>query len=202
MRNSYLPQLHGMLFNKSKQCGPDITSNRTVQCGNCNVTISRFKNNFECQSLNNPQLCDSNSCYQTKDCFQQNCTSTEVICTSECSDSSSAIGFQCDDRSLALKSQFCDGKFDCPGKSDEIRYKPGFKCIESRGTCVLPQPNLYDNTSHCTDKSDLCLNDEFCFRCIGDQMKVSSKQLCNGIFDCLNASDECLERDVKLPNFS
>ena len=179
---------------KIEQCSPNITLNRTVRCRNCNVIISRFKSNFDCQSLNNSQLCDSNTCYQTKseDCFQQNCTSTEVICTSECSDSSCTIGFQCDDRSLALKSQFCDGKFDCPDRSDEIRYKPGFKCIESRGTCVLPQPNLYDNTSHCTDKSDLCLNDESCFRCIGDQIIVSSKQLCNGIFDCFDASDECL----------
>ena len=178
---------------KIEQCGPDITSNRTVQCGNCNVTISRFKNNFDCLSLNNSQLCDNSTCQTvSKNCFQQNCTSTEVICTSECSDSSCTIGFQCDDRSLALKSQFCDGKFDCPDRSDEIRYKPGFKCIESRGTCVLPQLNLNDTIPHCTDKSDLCSNNESCFRCIGDQIIVSSKQLCNGIFDCFDGSDECL----------
>ena len=179
---------------KTEQCGADITLNRTVQCGNCNVTISRFANITECQLLNDPQLCDNNTCYQTnfKKCFQENCTSTEVICTSECSDSSCTIGFQCNDRSLALKSQFCDGKFDCPDRSDEIRYKPGFKCIESKGTCVLPQLNLNDTMPHCTDESDLCLNDESCFRCIGDQMNVSSKQLCNGIFDCFDASDECL----------
>ena len=177
-----------------EQCGADITLNRTVQCGNCNVIISRFANISECQLLNNPQLCDRETCYEThfKECFQKNCTSTEVICTSECSDPSCTIGFQCDDRSLALKSQFCDGKFDCPDRSDEIRYKPGFKCIESRGTCVLPQLNLNDTTPHCTDKSDLCLNDQSCFRCISDQMNVSSKQLCNGIFDCFDASDECL----------
>ena len=144
--------------------------------------------------LNDSQLCDSKTCYQThfKKCFQENCTSTEVICTSKCSDPSCTTGFQCDDRSLALKSQFCDGKFDCPDRSDEIRYKPGFKCIESKGTCILPQLNLNDTMPHCTDKSDLCLNDESCFRCIGDQINVSSKQLCNGIFDCTDASDECL----------
>ena len=34
--------------------------------------------------------------------------------------------------------------------------------------------------------------DESCFSCISDQMKVSSKQLCNGIFDCFDGSDECL----------
>ena len=179
---------------KIEQCGADITLNRTVQCGNCNVIISRFANISECQLLNNSQLCDSTTCYEThfKECFQQNCTSTEVICTSKCSNSSCKTGFQCDDRSLALKSQFCDGKFDCPDRSDEIRYKPGFKCIESRGTCVLPQLNLNDTIAHCTDKSDLCLNDQSCFRCISDQMNVSSKQLCNGIFDCFDASDECL----------
>ena len=179
---------------KIEECGPDITLNRTVQCGNCSVTISRFANISECQLLNDLQLCDSTTCYQTdsKECFQENCTSTEVICTSECSDSSCTTGFQCHDRSLALNSQFCDGKFDCPDRSDEIRYKPGFKCIESRGTCVLPQLNLNDTKPHCTDKSDLCLNDESCFHCIGDQIIVSSKQLCNGIFDCDDASDECL----------
>ena len=144
--------------------------------------------------LNDLQLCDSTTCYQTdsKECFQENCTSTEVICTSKCSDSLCTTGFQCDDRSLALKSQFCDGKFDCPDRSDEIHYKPGFKCFESRGTCVLPQLNLNDNIPHCTDKSDLCLNNESCFRCIRDQIIVSSKQLCNGIFDCFDGSDECL----------
>ena len=179
---------------KIEQCGADITSNRTVQCGNCNVTISRFANISECERLNDPQLCDSTTCYQThfKKCFQQNCTSTEVICTSECSDSSCTTGFQCDDRSLALNSQFCDGKFDCPDRSDEIRYKPGLKCFESRGTCILPQLNLNDTIPHCTDKSDLCLNDESCFRCIEDKIIISSKQVCNGIFDCRDASDECL----------
>ena len=179
---------------KIEQCGADITLNRTVQCGNCSVIISRFANISECQLLNDPQLCDNTTCYQTdsKECFQKNCTSTEVICTSKCSDPSCTTGFQCNDRSLALKSQFCDGKFDCPDRSDEIRYKPGFKCIESRGTCVLPQLNLNDAMPHCTDKSDLCLNDESCFRCIRDQIIVSSKQLCNGIFDCFDGSDECL----------
>ena len=179
---------------KIEQCGADITLNRTVQCGNCSVTISRFANISECERLNNSQLCDNNTCYQTnfKKCFQENCTSNEVICTSKCSDPLCTTGFQCDDRSLALKSQFCDGKFDCPDRSDEIRYKPGFKCIESKGTCVLPQLNLNDTMPHCTDKSDLCLNGESCFRCISDQIIVSSKQLCNGIFDCFDASDECL----------
>ena len=179
---------------KIEQCGANITLNRTVQCGNCNVTISRFANIFECESLNDPQLCDSTTCYQThvKICFQENCTSTEVICTSKCSDPLCRTDFQCNDRSLALKSQFCDGKFDCPDRSDEIRYKPGFKCIESSQTCVLPQLNLYDTMPHCTDKSDLCLIDKSCFRCIRDQINVSSKQLCNGIFDCFDASDECL----------
>ena len=179
---------------KIEQCGADITLNRTVQCGNCSVIISRFANSSKCQLLNDSKLCDSTTCYRTdpKECFQKNCTSTEVICTSKCSDSLCTTGFQCDDRSLALKSQFCDGKFDCPDRSDEIRYKPGLKCFESRGTCILPQLNLNDNIPHCTDKSDLCLNDKSCFRCIRDQINVSSKQLCNGIFDCNDASDECL----------
>ena len=51
--------------NKIEECGTNITLNKTVQCGNCNVTISRFANISECQLLNDRQLCDSKTCYQT-----------------------------------------------------------------------------------------------------------------------------------------
>ena len=200
---------------KIEQCGADITLNRTVQCGNCNITISRFANISECERLNDPQLCDKSTCYHTyfKKCFQENCTLTEVICTSKCSDPSCTTGFQCNDSSLVLKSQFCDGKFDCPDRSDEIRYKPGFKCIELKGTCVLPQfckdichtfftigeyycdgvySPVYQNIRSfgCSRGFDelFCSKRHAC--CAVDKASIRLDEMCNEVVDCDDGSDE------------
>ena len=87
----------------------------------------------------------------------------------------------------------CDGLVDCLDKSDEIQHQHGFKCVAigSERKCVLPQRNLLDNIAQCRDESDLCKNNS-CFQCFDRRLLISSNQLCDGLFDCYDWSDECL----------
>ena len=87
----------------------------------------------------------------------------------------------------------CDGTVDCFDKSDETQYRHGFKCvaIDSDRKCILPQRNLHDNVAQCKDESDLCINNS-CFQCFDRRLLISSKQVCDGLFDCYDWSDECL----------
>ena len=96
---------------------------------------------------------------------------------------------QCADNSLILSSQFCDGIVDCDDGSDEVINQPGFQCNE----CILPQSNLYDDVAHCADGSDLCFNStSACFECFDKLLLISSAQVCDGVGDCYDMSDECL----------
>ena len=55
----------------------------------------------------------------------------------------------------------------------------------------MPQRNLYDDVAQCSDESDLCRNNS-CFQCFDRRLLISSKQICDGVFDCYDWSDECL----------
>ena len=100
---------------------------------------------------------------------------------------------QCQDGELLIMNQFCDKVTDCGDGSDEIRNQPGFKCEKSVETCVLPQRNLYDDVPHCRDMSDLCfLSNISCFECLDKRLLISLKQVCDGVIDCYDLSDECL----------
>ena len=183
------------------QC-PDGSDNdyqvkKTVKCGQCDVTINRLTNVSEC-NLNPFFSCDNSTCYKTSSllCSKIGCNETDVVCVSNCSHTTTEQcnrAFQCDDGSLGLIYQLCDGIVDCFDKSDETRYRHGFKCVaaESDRKCVLPQRNLYDDVSQCKDKSDLCRNNS-CFQCFDQRLLISSKQVCDGLFDCDDWSDECL----------
>ena len=120
---------------------------------------------------------------------------TDLICMSTCHNNTLKCNrsFQCNDGSLGLAFQFCNGNTDCPDKSDEIEDKVGFKCVGFKSTkkCVLPQRNLYDDVAQCNDESDLCKNNS-CFECFDRRLKISSKQICDSVFDCYDWSDECL----------
>ena len=100
---------------------------------------------------------------------------------------------QCSDGEMILNSQFCDGVIDCADGSDEIRNRPGFKCVQIMDACSLPQRNLYDDVAQCADESDLChLSDNSCFECLDKRLLISFKQVCDGVIDCYDLSDECL----------
>jgi len=107
---------------------------------------------------------------------------------SYCDDNEKCTGvFQCNDNGLILFSQFCDEIVDCFDGSDEIQNQPGFKC----NRCILPQSNLYDDFAHCDDSSDLCFGNN-CFSCFDKRLLISFKQVCDGVIDCYDMSDECL----------
>ena len=181
-----------------KQCpdGSDETK-AIVSCDQCNVIIRRLYNVSESNQCIS-SLCHNSTCYNVPSlhCHSIACNATDLICTSNCSINSNKQcnrPFQCNDGTLRLAFQFCDGIANCYDKSDEIYNSHGFKCfsVESTRKCVLPQRNLYDNVAQCSDKSDLCGNNS-CFQCFDRRLLISSKQVCDGVFDCYDWSDECL----------
>ena len=187
-----------------EQCPDGSDENYQVQkivyCGQCDVTINRLNNISQC-SLNSLISCDNSTCYNASSllCSTFDCNATDLICMSNCMDNSNKQcnrAFQCDDGRLGLTFQLCDGIFDCLDKSDEIQNQHGFKCVGvgSSRKCVLPQRNLHDNIAQCSDESDLCKNNS-CFQCFDRRLLISSKQVCDSIFDCYDWSDECLCED-------
>ena len=168
-----------------------------VSCDQCNVIINKSYNMLECNQ-NNFNLCQNSTCYNVLPlyCSSIVCNVTDLICTSNCSVNSIKQcnrSFRCNDGTSKLTFQFCDGSVGCYDKSDEIYNSQGFKCfgVESIRKFVLPQRNLYDDVAQCSDESDLCINNS-CFQCFDRRLLISSKQVCDSVFDCYDWSDECL----------
>ena len=173
---------------------------RNVLCGDFNVTITRLSNLTEEDMIDFASY-NNSSCHKVSSlqCDIDNCNKTDLIYMSTCHNNTLKCNrcncsFQCNDGSLGLAFQFCNGNTDCPDKSDEIEDKVGFKCvgIKSIRKCVLPQRNLYDGVPQCNDESDLCRNNNSCFECFDQRLMISPKQVCDGVFDCYDWSDECL----------
>ena len=174
-----------------------------IQCPDVRIAYGHFgkinvfsmKNKSECDEIGFPQ-CDISTCYKFNYLSSRNNKHAEVnylSCTSFCSHQKychKKPAFQCSDNSFIFLDHFCDGVVDCVDGSDEIVNKPGFKCNE----CVLPQNNLYDDLAQCDDNLDLCLfkNNGSCFECLDKRLLISSKQVCDGEYDCHDFSDECL----------
>ena len=184
-----------------KQCSDGSDENnevqKTVNCGQCDVIINRLNNVSQC-NLNPLISCNTSTCYNASSllCSTIDCNETDLICISNCFSNSTKqcnCAFQCDDGRLGLTYQLCNGLVDCLDKSDEIQHQHGFKCVavDSDRKCVLPQRNLHDNVAQCRDKSDLCTYNS-CFQCFDRHLLISSNQVCDGLFDCYDWSDECL----------
>ena len=182
-----------------EQCsdGSDENLQKTLNCDHCDVTINRLINVSQC-NLNSLISCGNSTCYSASSllCSTIDCYETDFICVSNCPHNTTKQcnrAFLCDDGGLGLTHQFCNGVVDCLDKSDENQHQHGFKCvaIDSERKCVLPQQNLHDGVAQCRDKSDLCKNNS-CFQCFDQRLLISSKQVCDGIFDCYDWSDECL----------
>ena len=184
-----------------EQCSDGSDENyqvkKTVNCGLCDVTIDRLINVSQ-YNFNPPISSNTSTCYNTLSilCSTIDCNKTDFICVSNCSHNTTKQcnrAFQCNDGRLGLTYQLCNGLVDCLDKSDEIQHQHGFKCvaIDSNRKCVLPQRNLNDNVAQCKDKSDLCINNS-CFQCFDRRLFISSNQVCDGLFDCYDWSDECL----------
>ena len=146
----------------------------------------RCKNNKRCipQSL----LCDGmNHCGDCSDEIEE-CAEPRML---RCSNDTES---KCIHRSYS-----CDDVVDCPNNADDIISGFGFKCSVSAIPgqrslhCILPQWTLFDQYSSCDDKSDLCAsNASLCTQCVFSNMTISPKQICDGIFDCPDLSDECV----------
>ena len=159
------------------------------------INFYRLNNKSECNEIGFPR-CDNSTCVMYSNFTSnviENDTSSYLICTSFCSNQqycNKGAAFQCADDTFIFLDHFCDGIVDCIDGSDEIVHKQGFKCNK----CVLPQNNLYDNLAQCDDNSDLCLfaNKDSCFQCLDKSLWISPKQVCDGVYDCFDFSDECL----------
>ena len=159
------------------------------------IDIQKLNNISQCDDIGFPR-CDNSTCYQSNfaSCIGGGCgiSSQYVICSSYCSDQQYCHrkpAFQCNNDDLIFLDLFCDGIVDCLDGSDEIVNQPGFKCNE----CVLPQSNLFDDVAQCDDESDLCQNETVsCFQCFDKRLVISSSQVCDGVNDCFDMSDECL----------
>ena len=152
------------------------------------INIHRLHNVSDCNDVGFPG-CDNSTCYRTDfpTCVNDNCYESHVLCTSYCDQDLCRGVFQCSDNRTIFLSQFCDGFVDCFDGSDEFTNQPGFKCDK----CVLPQNNLYDDVAHCDNHTDLHLIEQF-FECFDNRLLILDQQVCDGVGDCYDMSDECL----------
>ena len=152
------------------------------------INIHRLHNVSECNDIGFPG-CDYSTCYYTDLplCVDDNCYESHVICTSYCDQDLCQGVFQCSDNRTIFLSQFCDGIVDCLDGSDEFTNQPGFKCEE----CVLPQNNLYDGVAQCDNNADLRPIKQL-FKCFDNRLLILDQQVCDGVGNCYDMSDECL----------
>ena len=194
---------HDGFFDCFDYSDEDFVYFRVFRCGDCEMNLYRLDNISACNDL---ASCDNSTCFETlsQQCHNDDCVETQVICSSYFPDSeinNCYPIYQCDDGSLFLAYGFCDRYFDCLDGTDELYNVPGLKCTQTRDSCVLPHINVHDNIAHCDDQSDLLFNNVTGFSCLHGRFLISSKQVCDGVIDCYDFSDECLcKHKINHPN--
>ena len=147
-------------------------------------------------------ITECDSCFDERNCSN----STKFFCENGpgCVDFNLNNGVESNSVSLL---RFCDGKKGCNDGSDEKLIGFGFKCAsESNGNdCIVPQEYLerYLNNTEvklCDNNANQCFrivnginifDDSKCWSCLEGTI-IQRQQVCNGIFDCPDLSDECL----------
>jgi len=166
------------------------------RCENCEVIINRCSTNESTIFLLQNSNENTTTCHMNNLSFHHLNLLTKWICISSLCGKCLEEIFQCENGHVIDSAHYCDTKLQCEDWSDEQQQSFGFRCSgkSRKGTCVLPQKNLYDSTSQCADGSDICFVDgEFrCFLCLDEKLIVSPKQVCDRKIDCFDGSDELL----------
>ena len=166
-----------------------------ISCNDPNV--------IHCISAEN--LCNGRA--ECLNCFdERNCSDSKKFF---CEDAPGCVDFKLNRTDIFHRNtpQFCDGKVDCNDGSDEKLIGFGFKCgSESNGNeCIIPQEYLerYLNNTEvklCDNNANQCFrivnginifDNSKCWSCLEGTI-IQRQQVCNGIFDCPDLSDECL----------
>lgn len=172
----------------TKNC--DDGSDELVEKQKTTCTADEFHCHNSIRCVSNNYLCDGmNHCGDCSDEIEACSSPTMWRCPSHPS-------------SCILLSYACQNRSNCPVASDNPVNFPGFKCniYKPNGTtekCLIPQWTLYDTHPTCTDRSDICYENETfqCAYCLTDITKrkiVAKNQICDGIIDCKDLSDECM----------
>jgi len=166
-------------------------------CGDCWVIIHNCSSNSDKDRLLHTSLSNITRCHRIIDPSHTNQLNTLSMWSCITSSCGSCLNpFRCKDGYVIDRANYCDAVVHCQDGSDEAVDTFGFRCSgrSRKEVCNLPQSNLFDSTAQCADMSDLCFsNNEFrCFLCLDKRHFISAKQVCDGMLDCSDASDECL----------
>ncbi|XP_076824329.1 uncharacterized protein LOC143470228 isoform X3 [Clavelina lepadiformis] len=217
----YLPHTCDFIddcYDSSDECNRDC--NQTFTCesdGKC-IAFERFCDGVpDCEDGSDEKnverlspgeiLCDNvhNRCTDIKCVLSSkyvcdgldHCVDRVDECVPGCKNS-----FFCESGDCISKHEFCNGDDNCQDRSDEKQVDTiGFKCTVKSSeknlqssTCVLPQSMIEHSSDICFDNLEKCHTDKEprCFKCLSEEVYVSPKQVCDGVIDCPDLSDECL----------